>query len=88
MEQKTITLADGKQYNLQPFDVNMSIDLQRKHGVDFYDPKKHNQIEVLRYIVYQRLRGKYPQLTELEVGRLLTLGKIVNEVNKIIRGEL
>jgi hypothetical protein len=67
-----ITLADGKEYEIAPLDLNMLIEIEAKFGGSPFDKLKDGKLSTARYIFYLRLRDKNPAITEEQVGKLVT----------------
>lgn len=69
-----VTLTDGKQYELAPLTANMMIDLEDKFD------KSMNElltppisIKTFRALLYARIHPNYPEITEEQLGELVTL---------------
>jgi len=68
-----IILADEKEYELTPITANIYAELEDKFGKstdELFDGKI--RFKVYRALIYLRLHKKYPELTEEQVGELLT----------------
>ncbi len=76
-----ITLADGKEYELAPLDINIMAEMEDKFDMSWDDLAKSNRVKPIRYLLLLMLRDKYPHLTEEKVGSLFN-SKIATEMNK------
>lgn len=74
-----ITLADGKEYELATLDANIMADLEDKFDktIDelFSGPVR---MKVFRALIYARLHPNFPDMTEEQIGALLTDQVIIN----------
>lgn len=73
-----IILADGKEYELAPINANIYAELEDKFGKstdELFDGKI--RFKVYKALIYLRLHRKYPELTEEQVGDLLTTEAIL-----------
>lgn len=70
---RTITLADGKEYELAQMTLNILIQIEDKFEKSYFDLVNSRRMNHIRYIVYLRLKGQYPELTEEKVGELVTV---------------
>ncbi len=77
-----LTLADGKEYELAPLTLNIMGEVEDKFGMSFFDLIGKRQTKGIRFIVYLRLKKKYPELTEEIVGELITVDTL-NEIGKL-----
>lgn len=78
----SIVLADGKEYKLLPFDLNMLSEVEDKFDSSFTELITQGRAKVIRFILFLRLKN-YPELTEEKVGQLLTVDKMVEAYQKI-----
>lgn len=76
-------LADGKEYDLAPVNINILADLEDKFDMSFGDLMGSGRIKPLRYLVYLRLKPNYPDLTEDEVGKLIDMKVLTNIIKTI-----
>lgn len=74
-------LADGKEYELAPVNINILADLEDKFDIPFGELMGSGRIKPLRYLIYLRLKPNYPDITEEEVGKLID----INVLTKIIK---
>lgn len=73
-----MVLADGKEYELAPLTANIMADLEDKFEKSIDELFSGAiRMKVFRALVYERLRAKYPELTEEQVGDLLTADVII-----------
>ena len=78
----TITLADGNEYELAPVTINLMAEVEEKFDLPFFEIIQKRRVFHIRYIMYLRLRNKYPNLTEEKVGELVT-SETLMEIAKI-----
>ena len=69
-----ITLADGKEYELSPLDLNMLVAIEEKFGGKPLETLGNGKLATARFVLYLRLKDKNPSLTEEAVGKLVTWG--------------
>ena len=69
---KTIRLADGNEYTLSPFNLNMMEEVEDKFGEAWDDLIGKVRAKVLRYLLYVCLKPNHPELTEQKIGELVT----------------
>ena len=75
----TITLANGQEYKLAPLTANIMADLEDKFDKSIDELfGKSLRMKVFRALVYARLKPNYPDMTEEQVGDLLTDDVMVN----------
>ncbi len=79
---QTIILADGKEYELAPMTLNVMASVEDKFDKSYFDLVNSRRMNHIRYIVYLRLKGKYPELTEEKVGELVTVD-VLTEIAKL-----
>ncbi len=81
-EHQIITLADGKEYELTPMTLNVMVAVEEKFDKSYFDLVNSRRLSHIRYIVYLRLKDKYPELTEGKVGELVTV-TVLTEIAKL-----
>lgn len=79
---KTIQLVDGNEYELAPMTVNLMIEVENKFDLSYFELIQKRRVIHTRYILYLRLRVKYPHLTEEKIGELVTTETLM-EIAKI-----
>lgn len=72
VELNTIVLSDGKEYELAQMTINLASQVEDKFDMSFFELISKRRISHIRFIIYLRLRAKYPDLTEEKVGDLVT----------------
>ena len=73
-EIKTIKLNDGKEYELAPVDINLLADVEDKFGQPFGKISEGGRVKPIRYLLWLRLKGKYPEIdTEERLGSMVDL---------------
>ena len=77
-----LTLADGQEYELAPMTLNILIQVEDKFDKSYFDLVNSRRMNHIRHIVYLRLKGKYPELTEEKVGELVTVA-VLTEIAKL-----
>lgn len=74
-----IVLADGKEYELATLTANIMAGLEDKFDKSIDELFSGSiRMKVFRALVFARLQPKYPELTEEQVGDLLTDQVIIN----------
>jgi hypothetical protein len=79
-----ITLADGKEYQLAPLNINMLVDMEDKFGKsmdELFTPPVH--AKVLRAMLFARIKPSMPTMTEDQLGELITDVVLLNIGNKL-----
>lgn len=79
---ETIILGDGKEYKLGPVTLETLAALERKFG-NIGPAIKARPLQMVMYLLYLMIRDNYPNLTETQVGRLVSL-ETVTEVGKLL----
>ncbi len=74
---ETIILADGKEYKLEPLDLNMLCIIEEKAGLSPFKVLGDGKLSTARLVLYLRLHGNYPELIEEEVGHLVTMDILI-----------
>jgi hypothetical protein len=80
----TITLADGKEYQLAPLNINMLVDMEDKLNKsmdELFTPPVH--AKVLRAMLFARVKPGCPNMTEDQLGELITDVVLLNIGNKL-----
>lgn len=73
-----IELTDGKEYDLAPLTANIMADLEDKFDKSIDELFSGRvRMKVFRALVYARLHPKYPDLTEEQLGDLLTAAVLI-----------
>lgn len=68
-----VKLADGKEYTLKPLSANMMAEVEERFDKAWEELTKGTiRKRVLIMILWLRLKGNYPELTEEQVGDLIT----------------
>lgn len=67
-----ILLADGKEYELAPVDLNIMADLEEKYDKDFDWMIRSGRSKYIRHLYFLLLKEKNPELTEEATGKLIT----------------
>ena len=89
---KKIKLADGKEYNLSPYNLNMMANLEEEFDCDLdglAEKLKGRRYTTLRRLLWIFLRDNYPDMTLSEAGRLVELdqvAKLLVEITSILSG--
>jgi len=65
-----MVLADGKEYELAPVDLNMLVKVEDEFNCPFVEALSGNRIKPIRFFLYLRLKENYPELTLETVGKL------------------
>lgn len=79
-----ITLADGKEYELSVLNVNIMADLEEMFDKPFGElVKPPIRMKVFRALLFVRLRPNYSDLTEEQVGKLVTDDVLVALMKKL-----
>ncbi len=76
---QVVTLADGKEYNLAPLDLNILVEFEETFDGPLSELISSGKMKYLRHLIYLMLREEY-SLDEKEVGKLLTI-KVFGELN-------
>ena len=72
-----IKLNDGKEYQLIPVNVNILSDIEDKFDKPFYELFTSGRVKPLRYMLYLRLKDKYPEIdSEEKLGSLMDINTI------------
>jgi hypothetical protein len=80
----SITLSDGNEYQLSPLDVNMMADIEERFDKpieQLFSPPV--RIKVLRAVFFARIKNTYPDMTEEQLGRLITDDVLISMKNKL-----
>jgi len=78
-----IKLADGKEYELTPLNLNMMIEIEDKFEEPLTQLLDVGKVKVIRYLLFVMLKPKHPDMTEEKVGKFVT-AEILNEAVKSI----
>lgn len=74
---KVITLADGKDYQLSPLDLNMLCNLEEEFDCDIEDIQvkmmEGRKGNTFRRLLWIFLRAGYPELSKTDIGKLVPL---------------
>ena len=87
---KTITLSDGKNYTLSPFNLNTLANLEEAFDCDMGELQGElsgRMATVFRKLLYVLLMQDYPDLTEIDVGKLVEVdgvGALVKELTAVL----
>ena len=79
---KKILLADGNEYELSPLTLNMLCELEDKFR-DAFEVLQKPSMKAIRFILYLKLKTKYPTITEEKAGELVT-EEIFSKLGEII----
>ncbi len=85
-KQKTIKLADGKDYTLPPIDLTTLANIEKAMGFGlskFGIKMEAEAMTMLRALVYALLKENHPELTLESTGHLITL-KEIKELSETI----
>ena len=84
-ELNKITLNDGKEYELEPMNINILVSAEDKFNKPFpqiMDDAQKGYIRVIRYLLWMRIKNKYPEVdTEEKLGSMLDLDVMLNLAN-------
>ena len=83
---KKIKLADGKEYTLSPYNMNMMADLEEEFDCDLSelgDKLKGRRFTTLRRLLWVFLRENYPDMTLREAGKLVELDQVAGILMQI-----
>lgn len=68
-----VKLNDGNEYELTPINLNILAELEEKFDKPMEELYEKSKFGFIRYLLYLRLRGKYPEFdSEKKVGELVT----------------
>ena len=84
-EPKIITI-EGQEYKLQPLNLNMMEQVEDKFDAAWDELVGKMRIKVLRYILYTCLKLNHPDLTEEQVGEMVTADSLMDTYLKAIKG--
>jgi len=73
-----ITLADGKEYELAPLNLNMMVEIEDEFGESFDAVLKGNRAKPVRFLLYLRLKEKYPDMTVEKLGGLIDISVLAS----------
>lgn len=68
------------------FDLNALVDLQEEHGnvIDVFTAGLEKQdFKLIRNLLFVSLRGDDPELTEQEVGAMITMNNLTDVIGKL-----
>lgn len=82
-ELRKIRLADGKDYDLTPLNLNILCEMEEKFGKPFNEVLSGGKITPIRYLLFIQLKDKYPFTGEEQVGNLVNLD-VLKELNKAL----
>lgn len=81
---KEIKLNDGKVYQLAPVDVNILSEVEDKFDKPFFELFTTGRIKPVRYMLYLRLKDKYPEIdSEEKLGSLMDINTIY-EISEVL----
>ena len=79
-----VVLRDGKEYSLEPLDLNIMCDIQKQFGnKPFATLFKEGDIVPLRYLMWLRIKVHHTDITLEQVGHLIT-PRVLSELQKDI----
>lgn len=84
-QSKTIKLADGIEYTMKPFNLNMMEEVEDKFEESWDELIGKMRARVLKYLLYVCLKSDHPELTEQKVGELVT-AEILTDAYKVATG--
>ena len=73
-----ITLADGKEYELAPLDVNIMADMEEEFDKPWDDIMMNSRAKHIRHLLYLRMKSKYPNMDEEKLGSLINIPVLVS----------
>ena len=72
-----VKLNNGKEYQLVPVDVNILSDIEDKFDKPFYELFTSGRVKPIRYMLYLRLKDKYPEIdSEEKLGSMMDINTI------------
>jgi hypothetical protein len=81
---ETVTLADGKSYELAPLTLNTLCRFEEKFPEgDMGELLKTGRFKYVRYLAWLRIQPHHPEITEEQVGSLITAGILANIQDKL-----
>lgn len=80
---ESIKLSDGVVYRMAKFTMNMMIEVEGKFEKTFPTLMQDPSMKVIRYVLYLRLQGEYPQLSETSLGEIIDT-EVMLELGKIL----
>ena len=81
-QSRKLTFSDGNEYELAPVTLNLLMQVEEKFDKSYFDLVNSRRVNHIRYIVYLRLKSKYPDITEEKVGELITVD-VLTEIAKL-----
>ena len=87
---KILKLADGKEYKIPPLNLNVMADIQEEFDCDFIEVCKKllndnkPDFSVLRKALYVLLRQNHPEVTIIDVGKLVESNQLTDVFQAII----
>jgi hypothetical protein len=80
----SLVLADGKEYQLAPLTVNIMADLEDKFDKPIDELFSGSvRMKVLRALLFARIKNSCPDMTEEQLGDLITDDVLINMKNKL-----
>lgn len=80
----SIVLADGKEYQLAPLNANMIADIEDKFDKCFEELFSGRvRMKVLRALLFARIKKTCPDMTEEQLGDLITDNVLIHMKNKL-----
>ncbi len=82
-----IKLADGNEYLLSPYNMNMMADLETEFDCDLSelgDKLKGRRYTTLRKLLWIFLRDNYPDMTLTDAGKLVEMDQVAEILTKIM----
>lgn len=80
---QTITLADGKEYELAPIDLNILTEMEDEFKLPLSEILAGGKVKPIRHLFYLQLKEKYPELTLEAVGKLVNM-EVLSQIGKIL----
>jgi len=86
IENTAIILGDGNEYHLAPLNANMMVEIEDSFNLAFFEMFESGKVRMkyVRFLLTLMLRENYPDMTEQNVGKLLTTKVIADAYGKII----
>ena len=81
-----IRLNDGIEYDLEPLDMNMMVEVEEKFEKPFAEIFRDGWVKPIRYALWLMMKDS-AKMREEDLGKLIT-GKIITTLTKIISEQL
>jgi len=80
---KRLKLADGKEYELCPINTNILVEVEDKFNMPLAELLQQGRISPIRYLVFLQIHRNHPEMTEEQVGELMSL-EVLEDMRKIL----